>query len=126
MPAGRLLVTDSLTCWLSISKTMANDLTTKACCLLARFCLETQGRETDFFLLLFHMWTESLLTLHYFLPERILGVFELVGHEFSILCFHVCKSLLSIQEALNFFLAFFVLFSLLIFDLVSGIDQEET
>ena len=55
-----LLVIDSLICWRSISKTMASDLTTKVCCLLARFCLESQGRETDFFF--FHTWAQSLLT----------------------------------------------------------------
>ena len=115
-----LLVIDSLICWRSISKTMASDLTTKVCCLLARFCLESQGRETDFFFFS-HM---STVTVN-FLPESILSVFKFVGHEFSILRLHFCKSLLCIQEALNVF-AFFVLFSLLIFELTNGTYQEET
>lgn len=123
MTTGLLLAIDSLTCWLSISQTMANELTTKVCCLLARFCLETQDRETNFY---FHIWTQSLFTSHYFLPESILGVFKFVGHEFPILWLHFCKSLLSIQEALNFFFALFVLFKLLIFDLINNTHQEET
>lgn len=123
-PAVLLLGIDSLICWRSISETMASDLTTKVCCLLARFCLESQGRETDFFFF-FHTWAESLLTSHYVLPESILGVFKFVGHEFSILRLHFCKSLLCIQEALNVF-AFFILFSLLIFELTNGTYQEET
>lgn len=122
-PAILLLVIDSLICWRSTSKTMASDLTTKVCCLLARFCLESQGRETDFFPP--HTWAQSLLTSHYVLPESILGVFKFVGHEFSILRLHFCKPLLCIQEALNIF-AFFVLFSLLIFELTNGTYQEET
>jgi hypothetical protein len=59
------------------------------------------------------------------LPESILGLFKFVGHEFSILRLHFCKSFLSIQEALDFFFGLFVLFNLLIFDLTKDTYQEE-
>lgn len=91
---------------------------------LAHFCLEAQDRETFFFFP--HMWAQSLLISHDFLPESILSVFKFVGHEFSILRLDFCESLLSIQEALNFFSGLFVLFHPLIFDLTNGTHQEET
>lgn len=59
------------------------------------------------------------------LPESILSLFKFVGHEFSILRLHFCKSFLSIQEVLDFFFGLFVLFNLLIFDLTKDTYQEE-
>lgn len=100
---------------------MVNDLTTKACCLFSTLCPEAQERR-----LICFSHVNTVTVSHYILPKGILGVFKLVGHEFSILRLYFCKSLLSIQEALYFFSGLFVFFNLLIFDLTNSTHQEET
>lgn len=92
------------------------------CCQVRSFLSGGAGRGDR--VSLPHMGRQRLLSSPD-LPESILGLFKLVSHEFSILCLHVCKSLLSIQEALDFFFGFFVLLNFLIFDLTKDIHQED-
>lgn len=100
---------------------MANDLTAKACCLFSTFRPEAQDKT-----LIGFSHVNTVTASHCVLPEGIFRVFKLVDHEFSILRLHLCKSFLSIQEALHFFSGLSVLFNLLIFDLTKGTHQEET